>query len=567
MKKYNKISLALLLGATLGLASCQNDFDDPGLITPVADIEANISIADFKKLAWNENAIQLGDDNQDGNYIIKGRVISSDATGNIYQSLVIQDGTAAMTMSVRRASLYTEYHLGQELVIDTRGLWLGKYNGLIQLGWLGEPYNGEDQLTFMSFAEFQAHAQLNGLPSTETRYVMPGEAKPVNEMYCQVLDIDNLPTSGEDMYNLQGQLVEFRNVSFDDGGKETFAPYQENANRYLSQAGNSLKITVRNSGYATFYNTVLPKGTGTVRGILSWYGDGTSSTTGVIGGWQLLIRSLDDLDFDTNGSQEDPYSVEEARKEMGQGRAGWVSGYIIGSVKAGVSDLKSVDDIAFGTDAEINNNVVIASTADTRDLLQMMVVNLPQGSALRQDVNIVDNPSVVGRVLNVRGELTEFLGFPGVVGEGAASDFSLDSSTGPDNPVTPPATQGDGSETKPFSVAQVINSADDATGVWVVGYVAGYVKDKSWPGDCVFENKASDTDNYNKSYNIILSDSPVGAANAENSIPVGLGPDVRQQLGLKNNPAIFGKKVMVKGNLQNYFGRRGLKTVSEYKEL
>lgn len=560
MKLYNKFTMALLLGAAMGVTSCQNDFDDPGLIVPEATLEANISIADFKKLAWDNNAIQLTEENEMGDYVISGRVISSDATGNIYQSLVIQDETGAMTMTVRRASLYNEYHLGQQLVIDTRGLWLGKYNGLIQLGWLGEPYKGEEQLTFMSFAEFQSHAQLNGLPNVDCKYIGMTDEAPADQMYCRQITIDQLATSGEDMYNMQGQLVEIRNCSFVDGGVEPFAPYQESVNRVLAQEGSSLKINVRNSGYATFYNTMLPKGTGTVRGILSWYGDGSSSTDGVIGGWQLYLRSLDDVMFDSKGSQEDPFTVEEARQQVGQSRSGWVSGYIVGSVKAGVLNVKSINDIVLGQNAEINNNVVIAMSATSTKLEEMMVVNLPQSSALRSEINIVDNPSVVGRVLSVRGDIMDFLGMSGVVGQGSAEDFTLGDAG--QTPGTSDVTNGKGTEDSPYSVAQVIKSASDETGVWVEGYVVGYVKDNEWPTGAMFSKDGDE-----KAANIILSDYPVGQCSTSNSIPVGLGNSVKSGLAVSRNPAIYGKKVKIKGNMQNTYSTRGMRSVSEYKEL
>ena len=43
--------------------------------------------------------------------------------------------------------------------------------------------------------------------------------------------------------------------------------------------------------------------------------------------------------------------------------------------------------------------------------------------------------------------------------------------------------------------------------------------------------------------------------------------DVRATLGISKNPEIYGKKVMVKGDVTKYFGIRGVKNVSEYKIL
>lgn len=567
MKTRNIYGMTLLLASALGVASCQNSFDDPGLVIPEATVEANTKIADLKKIVWDMDTLQLDEANKMAGMVIKGRVVSSDATGNIYQSLVIQDETAAIPVTIRRASLFNEYHLGQEVVVSTTGLWLGKYNGLIQLGWLGEPYNGTPQLTFMDFEMFATRTQLNGLPDTEATYVGMNDPRPTDKMYCIVGDIDALPTAGEDMYNLQGQLVEFRNVSFDGGGEEIYAPYQENANRYIKAEGGSLKLTVRNSGYSTFYNSVLPKGKGTVRGILSWYGDGSSSTDGVIGGWQLLLRSLDDVMFDSKGSQEDPYTIEEASAIVDQGRSGWVKGYIVGSVKGG-KNLESADDVIFGADAEIDNNLVIAPEADCTDISLCMTVNLPQGSALRQYGNLADNPSVYKKSIVVKGELIKYLGWNGISGTGAEDSFVIDGNNlNPGNPGDNPPSSGSGTKENPLNVAQVKAYTTDATDVWVEGYVVGYVDGVSWTENSVFGNTPGTHNNYNNGTNVILSDSPVGSCNLDNSMPVGLGASVRSQLGIKQNPSIYGKRVRLKGNIMLNFGIRAMKNVSEYEIL
>lgn len=437
--------------AGLTLASCQNDFDDPALAVPEATAKANMTLADFKERFADDNAVLLTDDmlTPDGSdrgeqIVIKGRVISSDASGNIYQSLVIQDGTSALPVTVRRAGLYADYHLGQEVVISTAGLWMGKYNGLQQLGWLGEPYNGTPQLTFMSYAEFSTHTELNGLPQPETSYILPDAERPEEGIYCLIERIDQLPTSGPEMRALQGQLVEFRNVSWDGGGELDYAPYQENANRYIKHEDGQLKLTVRNSGYSTFYNDILPAGVGTVRGILSWYGDGSSSTAGVVGGWQLLLRSEADVIFDSKGQREDPYTVDEVLGLDESGASGWMKGYIVGSVKGGVTAVSSAADVIFGPNAELDNNLLVAQTADCADYTRCVAVQLPQGTDLRKYGNLVDNPAVCGKSILIRGDFGTYLGMRGLTGNsGQADQFEIDGVKieGGDTPDKPSGTE------------------------------------------------------------------------------------------------------------------------------
>ncbi|MBO4340552.1 MAG: hypothetical protein J5835_03895 [Bacteroidales bacterium] len=69
-----------------------------------------------------------------GNVWIKGKVISSDITGNIYRELYIQDETGGIDLKLGKSSLYSEYALGQTLYVYCDDLTLGAYNGMPQLG-------------------------------------------------------------------------------------------------------------------------------------------------------------------------------------------------------------------------------------------------------------------------------------------------------------------------------------------------------------------------------------------------------------------------------------------------
>ena len=69
-----------------------------------------------------------------GNTWIKGQVISSDKTGNIYRELYIQDETGVISVKIGLSSLYSDYKLGQTVYVKCSGLTIGQYNGMPQLG-------------------------------------------------------------------------------------------------------------------------------------------------------------------------------------------------------------------------------------------------------------------------------------------------------------------------------------------------------------------------------------------------------------------------------------------------
>ena len=147
MKKYF-IAIAAL-AAVVSCKSLKEEWDpvftgkqpDAAWAVPVTEeqlqkeqgMEEITSIADLKALYKNK-PLTIQD-----NIWIKGKVISSDQTGNIYNEIYIQDGKdanagAAITLKLGKSSLYNEYPVGTWLYVKCTGLTLGAYNGMIQLG-------------------------------------------------------------------------------------------------------------------------------------------------------------------------------------------------------------------------------------------------------------------------------------------------------------------------------------------------------------------------------------------------------------------------------------------------
>ena len=86
------------------------------------------TISDLKSLYKSGGALIYD------NIWIKGQVISSDVTGNIYRELYIQDETGGIDVKIGKSSLYSDFRLGQWVYVRCQGLTLGAYNGMPQLG-------------------------------------------------------------------------------------------------------------------------------------------------------------------------------------------------------------------------------------------------------------------------------------------------------------------------------------------------------------------------------------------------------------------------------------------------
>lgn len=70
---------------------------------------------------------------------IKGQVVSSDQSGNLYKEVYIQDETGGIDLKLGRSSIYSEFPRGMWVYVNCLGLTLGAYNGMPQLG--AEPDN------------------------------------------------------------------------------------------------------------------------------------------------------------------------------------------------------------------------------------------------------------------------------------------------------------------------------------------------------------------------------------------------------------------------------------------
>lgn len=427
MKKMKHIIGLALLAVAGCFTSCQDDIDDPRIDVPQATLQPNTTIEELKNLYWQDKinyTEEIGTRDDGSHYVIAGRVVSSDEASNVFKNLIIQDETGAITFSIDSYNLYLSYRVGQEIVIDVTGLTIGKYAGLMQFG-ISKEYLDGTQASFMSRELFSLHAELNGLP------------EPAKIDTLVLNSFDDLVMNKEGFIKYQSQFVRFNNVTFANGGKATFSTYHENGNQDLvdcnGNGSGTTVVAVRTSGYSTFWNKTLPEGAGDVCGILSYYSNGSSSN------WQLILNDYDDcMNFGNptlpSGTREHPYSVAEvvAMVEAGETQSGWLTGYIVGAVAPEVTTVASNDDIEWGADVTLNNTLVIAPAADVKEYTECVVVELPQGSALRSLGNLRDNPSNLGKQIWLTGSFAKVLGMAGVTGNsGASTEWEIEGITPP----------------------------------------------------------------------------------------------------------------------------------------
>ena len=211
---------------------------------------------------------------------IKGRVVGNDIGGNIYNEVSIDDGTGAILICISQGGLFSYLPVGQEIVVDLKGLYIGGYGKQAEIGMPYTNAKGNSYVSRMSRVLWNKHFKLTGVADA-------------SKVVAEEFDLSKR-TKEEYFTANNGKLMTIKNVEFTNAdGKTTFAPSEEkdaanSVNRGLSQNGKAIatsSIVVRTSSYADFAAKQLPTGKLNITGVFTRY-----RTT-----WQILIRDERDI--------------------------------------------------------------------------------------------------------------------------------------------------------------------------------------------------------------------------------------------------------------------------------
>ena len=340
MKTTKYILFAL---AILGLAtSCHDtDWDVPSLDDTVGSYgnkyiqPTNVkTIAELKALYSNEinnNGLkQVTKPLQ-----IVGLVNGNDEGGNIYNSLYVQDNTGAIAISVGQGGLAGPFAVGQPVIIELEGLYIGGYGKQPQIGTTYTNPNKEGatpQVGRMTRYLWQEHYRLL-LPNDELAAgmsVAPIEVKwNFNSLNIEADCAKLITLKGVELAEADGTAVFAPN----DGSVSLTANC---ANRIIKNLSN---VVLRTSTYADFANKPMPTGRVDITGVATRYNDV----------WQLLMRTDNDIVESTtgpapvatptgSGTKDDPYNVQgiiNATKSLAKGsttdKEYYAKGYVVGA--------------------------------------------------------------------------------------------------------------------------------------------------------------------------------------------------------------------------------------------
>ena len=238
-----------------------------------------ITIAQLK----NDYATYIATDYRDGQSFakvtddvkIKAIVTSSDAQGNIYQELALQDATGAIIVSVAQGGLYGPLPIGTEILVSLKDLYVGNYGKQAQIGMPSKNATGADVIGRISRATWDQHYKILSTGHIVEPTLFATGTNPTTW---------NLDTDG-------GKLGIIRNVSFKSSNNskatDTFADPNGGAGSvsWTLNEQDGRKVIVYNSNFADFANAKVPTGKVDITGIIKRFNNQ----------WEIIIRSIDDI--------------------------------------------------------------------------------------------------------------------------------------------------------------------------------------------------------------------------------------------------------------------------------
>lgn len=272
--RYMFLAIAI---TSMGLAACMDkDWEAPQFDEPLygnnsimkEEGDKVITIGELKeKYSSLINASTDGVKEITDDWQLQVVVNGNDEGGNLYKQISVQDPTGAIIVGINGSNLYPYMPVGQQLLINLKGLHIGGYRKQAQIGAL---YKGSS-IGRMDTDVWEQHVRL----------LKEGEI----EAKVDTVDFDE----NADKFILSGRIVKLSGVTISGEGTQVLAPEDGSvtlssncANRLIN---NKSSLVLRTSSYSKFANRAIPKGKADVYGVCTRYNNT----------WQILMRTESDL--------------------------------------------------------------------------------------------------------------------------------------------------------------------------------------------------------------------------------------------------------------------------------
>lgn len=269
-----KIALLFFTGilavASLGIQSCVKKGNDAPEDQTGFDPKLQVTHTIAQLLAMPLNKAIEED------VIVSGIVAMDDRSGNYYKSFVIQDETGGIEIKLDQNNIYNDYPVGRKVYLKCKGLTLGAYGGLKQIG-----YGVDERQSVVNIPFIMADLYI-------VKASFPHEVKVDTFTYDELADV-----AGHEQY--LNKLVAIKDVQFaEDAAGMMYSQANAATSRKLQGCGASnSNIVLRTSQYARFQGVKTPTGSGTIVAIYTKFTNTSGSSTTP----QLVIRDTTDVKF------------------------------------------------------------------------------------------------------------------------------------------------------------------------------------------------------------------------------------------------------------------------------
>ena len=280
-----KRMLCCLIISTLVSCVKTDDFEIPELISEEVEIDGDLTnIASIKgNFDLETGEIYTFTDSETW---ISGYVISSDASGNFYKELILQDkaenATSGIQILVDDNSLFETFDFGRKIFVKLDGLSLGFNSGVFQLG-----YRNRGEVLAIPNSLIDDHI----IRSEDVAQIKPLSLK-----------ISEFNRDFTNMY-IKLDQVQFNRNFIRENEVFSFASNpadQYDGERQIEECGTGEISYLSTSTFSNFKNLLIPTGVGQIEGVLSrdFYDEH----------YVIMVNSPDKLSMD--GRRCDPTFLE-----------------------------------------------------------------------------------------------------------------------------------------------------------------------------------------------------------------------------------------------------------------
>lgn len=202
------------------------------------------SIADLKSRCTSQS-VHVAED-----LAIVGRVVGNDRYGEFSRLLVLEDASGGIMVAVDHSDTADDYPFGATLIVYCNGLTLNDYGGKIQLGTTPDDYG------------------TGHIPREELNRYLHATSPELIAPEPQLLTFAEVARRHIDTY------VQFDNICFVEEGSwcetDTQTGRTLTTERLIADAeGNTFRL--RTSGNCSYAKEPVPKGTGSIRGVIDYF--------------------------------------------------------------------------------------------------------------------------------------------------------------------------------------------------------------------------------------------------------------------------------------------------------